>query len=309
MPVYNGERFLAEALESILGQTYPDLELIISDNASEDGTEAICRRFAAQDERIKYCRSDQNLGAAKNFNRVFELSSGDYFKWAAADDLCASTYVERCVEILDREPNIVLCYGKTKIIDETGKTTESYEDGLNLISPSAGGRFLQVMFNVGMCNAVNGVIRSSVLRNTRLIGNYVASDKCLLAELSLWGKFRELPEYLFFRRVHSDASSAHKDNASQLEFFDPQLSDRFVFQSWRHFFENLMAVKRAPAKTSQKVLPFLFLLGGLVVNPKPYLRELVMATKHIMRPPAKKSASKKHSLLTDRQNVRAVPNE
>src|SRR5882762_1549884 len=110
LPVYNGENFITDALESILGQTYTDFELIISDNASTDRTEALCKSYAARDPRIRYWRNAENLGAARNFNRVFELSSGEYFKWTAHDDVLAPDYLEKCIEASDRDPSVVLVY-------------------------------------------------------------------------------------------------------------------------------------------------------------------------------------------------------
>src|SRR5580698_5675373 len=83
MPVYNGARYLEEALRSILNQTYRDCELLISDNASTDATESICRRYAAEDGRVRYLRNERNLGAAANYNRVIHLASGRYFRHAA----------------------------------------------------------------------------------------------------------------------------------------------------------------------------------------------------------------------------------
>ena len=121
LPVYNGEKFIREAIDSIFSQTFEDFELIISDNGSTDRTQQICQAYAAQDLRIRYYRNKKNIGAARNYNLVFELASGEYFKWAAHDDLCAPEYLERCVEILDRDPDVVLCYPKTSIIDEHGE--------------------------------------------------------------------------------------------------------------------------------------------------------------------------------------------
>src|ERR1051326_2036095 len=101
LPVYNGQQFLEEAINSLLAQTYSDFELIISDNASTDATEQICRAHAAADPRIRYYRNDKNRGPVWNLNRVFELARGELFKWAAHDDVCAPTLVERCVEVLE----------------------------------------------------------------------------------------------------------------------------------------------------------------------------------------------------------------
>jgi glycosyltransferase involved in cell wall biosynthesis len=114
LPVYNGENYLAETLDSILAQTFTDFEVIISDNASTDRTETICRQYAAQDRRIRYLRNTSNLGAAKNYNRVFELSQGEYFKWNGHDDPLAPVFLERCVAVLDRHPGVVLCFARNR---------------------------------------------------------------------------------------------------------------------------------------------------------------------------------------------------
>ena len=126
MPVYNGENFLAEALDSMLAQTFVDFELIISDNASTDRTKAICRDYAARDRRIRYHRVDDNQGATWNFNHTFELARGEYFKWAAHDDLCDPTFVARCVEVLDSDPTVICCHTQTRHIDIHGNILWDY---------------------------------------------------------------------------------------------------------------------------------------------------------------------------------------
>src|SRR5579859_2443011 len=117
MPLYNAERYLVEALDSLLAQDYSNLEVIISDNASSDGTEAICRNYAARDVRIAYHRSEVNHGAVWNFNRVFELAAGDYFMWAAYDDTRAPTFVSACVTALEGRPEAALCCTGVGFID------------------------------------------------------------------------------------------------------------------------------------------------------------------------------------------------
>ena len=98
LPIYNGENLVIETLDSFLSQTFSDFEVIISDNGSIDRTQQICEDYAAKDGRIKYYRNLKNLGVAPNLNRVFELSSGEYFKWADHDDLLAPDFLLRCVE-------------------------------------------------------------------------------------------------------------------------------------------------------------------------------------------------------------------
>ena len=107
LPVYNGENFIAQAIESILAQTFTDFELIITDNGSTDRTPKICEAYAARDRRVAYSRNPENLGAAPNFNRAFALSSGRYFKWVAHDDLIAPEFLARCVKVLDNDPSVV----------------------------------------------------------------------------------------------------------------------------------------------------------------------------------------------------------
>jgi glycosyltransferase involved in cell wall biosynthesis len=283
LPVFNGERFLEETLGSLLSQTYPDFELIISDNASTDQTEAICRAYAAKDRRVLYSRYEKNLGAARNYNRVFELSRGEYFKWAAADDLCAPNFLQQCVDTLDREPQAVVCYAKTKIIDECGKILCGDNNSLNLQSPVARQRFLQFLRAVGECNAVFGLIRSAALKRTRLIGNYIASDTCLLAELSLYGKMVEIPEYLFFRRDHPRASSRNRSQDQQLEFFDPKLKGRVVLPKWRRVFENWVAVERAPIPLYEKAWLSAYLAYSVLLGRNGHGRELLAAAKQLWR--------------------------
>src|SRR5215469_6919606 len=101
MPVYNGANYLRSSVPSLLAQDYEDFELLISDNASTDETESICRELAESDGRIRYFRNERNVGAAQNYNKVFRLASGTFFKWAAHDDECHPTMLRRCVEVLE----------------------------------------------------------------------------------------------------------------------------------------------------------------------------------------------------------------
>jgi glycosyltransferase involved in cell wall biosynthesis len=207
LPVHNGGAFLSRSLDSLLGQTETDLEIIISDNASTDETESICRAYVAKDSRVSYCRNESNLGLPANFNRVFQLSTGRYFKWATADDICQPEYLRRCVDVLDRDATVVLAYPRSSFIDADSNPVEMKDPGWNLRSQSAKDRFRYIVFAGHWNNAGLGLIRASALSKTRLLPKYPAGDFRLLGELSLLGKFFEIPEYLFCRRLHSAASS------------------------------------------------------------------------------------------------------
>src|SRR5437899_10540181 len=194
VPVYNGERYLGEALDSLLAQTYHDFELIICDNASTDGTGEIARSYASMDERVRYVRNERNLGLAGNVKRAFQLSSGEYFRWHAADDVCAPQFLARCVAVLDRHPAVVLAYPRTKLLDADGRVTAAYDDGLHLQAARPSVRFQQLLERVGYVNAQFGLLRAEVLRRTGLLGSYPAADVVFVAQLSLHGTFWERSE-------------------------------------------------------------------------------------------------------------------
>jgi glycosyltransferase involved in cell wall biosynthesis len=205
LPVYNGENYLAPAVDSILAQTFTDFELIVSDNASTDATEAICRAYARQDRRIRYVRNDRNVGASANYNRTFALSQEtEYFKWAAHDDEIAPTYLEKCIAALEDAPDAVLCQSLVEIIDQTGTLLRVYDSGLNETRtgrrPSE--RFKPCVLREHKNTEVFGVLRRRAFSRTILHGDYHGCDLVLLAEMALQGRFLQVPEPLFRNREH-----------------------------------------------------------------------------------------------------------
>ena len=210
LTVYNGEEFLEETLMSFRNQTFSDYELIISDNASMDRTAEISRSFGIEDDRIRYHCNETNLGLAGNHNRVLALAQGEYFKWAAADDLCRPTYLARCVEVLDNDPTVVLAYPKTLFIDATGKSLDIHDPGWDLRSNEPQERLRRVISSCHWMNAIVGLTRTSSLKRTRLMPAYSGGDYRVLGELSLLGKIYEIPEVLFERRIHPGSTSQHE---------------------------------------------------------------------------------------------------
>lgn len=253
LPVYNGENFIKEALDSLLNQSYTDFELIISDNASTDATESICRSYAERDQRIRYHRQSENQGAAWNYNHVFALATGAYFKWAAHDDLCAPTFIERCVAILDQEPDVVLCTARTKSIDGSGNVLQEYHAKPLGNSPKAWQRFYEFTVVPHPCVSVFGLIRRDVLQRTKLIGKYSGSDRPLLGELSLYGRMYEIPEFLFFYRNHESQSWANKTLHEYQAWFDPSRLHKLTFPHWRLMVEHELSLWRAPLKIYERL--------------------------------------------------------
>lgn len=215
LPVYNGENYLRAALESLLAQTFTDWELILSDNGSTDGTEAICREFAARDGRIRYLREPKNRGAAWNFNRVFRLCRSPLFRWAAHDDVCSPELLERCVEALRAEPAAVLAHSRTRIIGPEGEPVCDYNIRLRTESPDPAVRFHDCICVDHACFPIFGLMRADRLRRTALLGAFAGSDRNLLAELALLGPFVEVPETLFQRRDHPGTSTRRFPSAKE----------------------------------------------------------------------------------------------
>jgi glycosyltransferase involved in cell wall biosynthesis len=282
LPVYNGERHLAQALDALLGQTFENFELVVSDNASTDRTEEIARDYAARDRRVRYVRQRRNVGAIRNFNGLVPPARGTYFRWAAADDLNAPESLARCVEVLDRLPAVVLTYPKTRFIDAAGRVFAEYEDGMHLQAPRPGDRFRTVIREVERCNAAFGLIRTAALRRTGLFGAFVGSDVIFLAELSLQGTFWEIPEYLFFRRFH-DAAASRMTDAELREHYQPGTGRAIAMREWRHLWERARAVARAPIAAAEKARLGAYLLRSAVGNRDRLWGELASAARTVWR--------------------------
>ncbi len=258
MPVYNADDFVREAIESHLAQHFGDFELIISDNASTDTTGDICRELAARDPRIRYVRAAQNHGAAWNFNHVLSLARGDYFKWSAADDVCAPGLLCACTAALDADPGAVLAQPGAAIIDEDGLVAYAFEDVVSLGPwPRAPkprvAMLLQALFQSGLAAvaAVHGVARTAALRSLRPFGSYFGSDFALVTELATRGRFVQVPGELAFFRRHAASSSGYTRRPSarrMQQFFDPRGGSalRQELNLRRRYYEVARAIATAP---------------------------------------------------------------
>jgi glycosyltransferase involved in cell wall biosynthesis len=286
LPAYNRERFIRQSLDSLLAQTYRDFVLVISDNASTDATPQICQEYMQRDSRIKFFRNAVNIGNPRNFNRVFELTTTRYLKWSTTDDLWEPTFLERAVEVMERDPAIALCYPKTYIIDAEGGNPTPYEDRLHLVQTDPVERFLALIQNIQLAHQHLGLIRTSCLRQTHLLGTHVASDLNLLAELTLYGKFHELPERLFYRRFHDTSGSWKGSDAkhSAKYYFAPN-SRQAEWRSWRSHLGYLSAVRTSPLPLHSKMRLYEFLLRRMVWDRRELMTELVQKTRVSWRSP------------------------
>jgi glycosyltransferase involved in cell wall biosynthesis len=254
VPVFNGEKYLALSLDSLLAQTFGDFELVISDNASTDGTEAICRRYAALDSRIRYVRRPQNQGGPDNFCHVFALGSAAYHQWSTADDLWHPDFLSEAVAVLDGQREAVLCYPRSRIIDAQGAVLKDYEGDFALDDASPRQRFLELYRRIGLCHAQLGLIRRDAMLKTRLFAGHDACDVDFLGEMALLGKFALLPEVRFFRRMHPQASSwARADPEHQRRFYAPQQRELPRLERWQRLRFQFGAVWRSPIGWADKM--------------------------------------------------------
>jgi glycosyltransferase involved in cell wall biosynthesis len=248
LPIYNGANYLAAAIDSILAQSYGDFDFLISDNASTDGTEEICRSYAQRDSRIRYIRQLKNVGAATNYNILVGMTDSPYFKWAAHDDVLAPGFLAACVAVLDRDPTVVLASPASMLIDEAGMplpysaelggmidslgvcwpVMPERNDGLMAGDPTA--RFEAVILNMVMCVEIFGLMRRSMLLRTSLHGPFGGADKVVLAQMSLLGRFWLGEEPLFFRRCHAHQFSASISGAYRAMWFSGRHDSIFTQQ-------------------------------------------------------------------------------
>ena len=285
LPVYNGDAFLEQSIDSLLGQTYTDIELIIADNASTDRTEAICRERAARDSRVRYQRHSENMGPVYNFNCVVAMARGEYFKWAAHDDMHDATHVARCVEILDAHPEVVLVHSRTQDVDADGNVLARKNFGLDVNVASAPERFRELVRQDYTIEALFGLLRIDVLRRTRLLSNYADCDRVLLAEVGLAGRIQEIPEYLFIHRQHDNRSVArYRSRQTRSAWFDPSKEGKPVFPYTREFLGFLTAIGRSTLSLGEKVQCQAHMLKWAVHNAANLTEDLTFALRHVLRP-------------------------
>lgn len=277
VPVHNGENFIEKALDSILGQTYTNFELIICDNVSGDRTPDICKWYRDQDKRVTYHRNEKNIGPTNNFNRTFKLASGTYFKWAAHDDVIAEEFLARCLDVLEADPSVVVCSALTGSIDEEGELQHVWRHSMRTDSYKTHERFYDLLYHPHR-QALYGLIRSSALRETSLLRGFNDSDGNLLVELALRGRLVELPELLFFDRVHPDKYTVSIKDAgpeARAAWFNPQSEPSpFRFPKWRGTYGYWWALWHAPLTKKERARCIADLLYWMGVRWRPLAGEL-----------------------------------
>ena len=206
MPVYNTERYVAEAVESILAQTFGDFEFIIIDDGSTDGSRAILERYAKQDDRIRLI-SRPNTGIVGARNEALGLAKGELIAVMDSDDVALPERLEVQVAYLREHPEVVCLGSKVQCIDEAGRFL--YEE-----SHAMDHEAIQEVALRGYCPLVQCSMmmrREAVLAvkgyDPELV---VAEDLDLVLRLSERGKLVNLPQVLQKYRWHDQSISAKK---------------------------------------------------------------------------------------------------
>ena len=273
LPVRNGSRFVAQAIESILCQTYGNLELVISDNASTDDTPTVIDWYARRDCRIRYNRLDSDVGMASNFNRLVGLARGPYFKWICHDDYISQTFVQRCVSELSSHPTAVTAVPTLSVVDEYGEDIRAIRHSTTF--PTMGSSaVMRHRFVLGEClreqrvrgprrlfeSYVYGLHRTALLRKTRLLGNYVEGDLVLAAEIALRGDLLDVADVFCFLRFHEygESSQIHyiANNWGAIQrLLDPSLDTRWGIRwsRFRRYYEHFAAVAQSDLSVSEKI--------------------------------------------------------
>lgn len=239
IPVFNGDDFLAETLDSLRAQTYSDFEIIISDNASTDRTESICRDYAALDARIRYSRNAENVGLSRNCNLLPPLARGSLFKWAMADDPYEPEFLEVCIGILDRHPDSIMACTQARFIDESGQDIEITAPSFDLPFEDPFERVRAIFRYRSWVNSILGVVRLAPLLETPLLPRYSGGDYALLAQLALRGKILESPQRLLRRRLHQRASSQIANDSQRVGEMVTGQTGRRAFPEWSRLRDDL----------------------------------------------------------------------
>ena len=242
LPIYNGANFVREMLDSLLAQTYKNFEVIVTDNASTDETPNIIREYAERDSRVQYHLNENNLGAAGNFNRAFDIGRGKYFKWCAHDDRLSPNFLADCVARLESDAELVMAYGATIDIDDRGAVLPNGAgDEIVDISSDPSERFFFQIAKIGSpCSPIFGVFRRDALARSTLHRPYYSSDRALLAEIATLGNFAFVESAIYYCREHKTRSVNIDDKVARSRWISGT-ANRFVSAEHlnlaRHLFE------------------------------------------------------------------------
>jgi glycosyltransferase involved in cell wall biosynthesis len=258
IPAFNSARYVRRSIESLIGQNYPNLQIVVSDDGSTDDTPSVCDEMARTDARIEVHRRS-HLGERRNFNAVLSAARGPYFMWAADHDVWDSRYVSACVAALEAHPKAVLACSHTMLIDEDGGELGVMDDELDIDQPEPLDRYRALIWRLRWCNAIYGVMRREAAAATGGYGSTPSPDHLVLAKLALQGSFVQLPETLFFRRQNRPPETFEEMRLRQSRDLEPDRANAWLAVSPGAYYRtlrngHLRAVFREPLRLLDKLL-------------------------------------------------------
>ncbi len=253
IPAYNSSAHIGATLEGLLAQSFGDFEIIVSDNASTDATRDVVENYMRLDPRIRYERQPVNIGANPNYSYVVRRARGEFFKWSSSSDWCAPAFLESCLKDLSAHEDAVLVVPRTYLFQETREKAEEYAGDLAVLQDAPSARFAYVYSKLALNNAINGLIRMSALRRTRLVDAYRGADIVLMGHLALLGKFRLLEQRLFYRRMERATATALQDDAGMWKHHYPQRSAGTLLQGCKRHAGWVWAAMSSPIGPGEKL--------------------------------------------------------
>lgn len=210
VPVFNGARYLEEAVRSLMAQTEGDFVILISDNCSTDETSDICARLSGEESRITYVRQQSNIGTVRNFEYVLEMAKTPFFAWVAHDDLRAPAFLATSLKLLQDAPGAVACSVGARIIDESGSEVDQILPPQALSSTRPLERARAVSKRAQM--AIYGVMRREAVPADARIGYFRGSDIAFVFSMALRRQIVTTNDLLItYRLIDIDAKSRGSD--------------------------------------------------------------------------------------------------
>ncbi|TFG48025.1 MAG: glycosyltransferase [Gemmatimonadales bacterium] len=286
LPVYNGATTLEGSMGSLLAQTFGDFELLISDNASTDATEEVVRAVATRDTRVRYVRQTENIGANGNYSYVAQVARGEYLKWASASDWCAPTFLERCLDALDGDPDAVVAAPRTRLFEDNPSNCRGYAHDIEVLDATPSARLIHLYRDMRLNNAFNGLIRLSALRQTRLVEPYLQADMVLMGHLALLGKYLLVPEPLFYRRMEPETSTSLQDADAVRRHHYPTPTVRSLFQASKRHVGWFRAALASPMSVRERAKVLTYLARHLLWERDKIGMDFTLAWRYATRRPS-----------------------
>jgi len=284
LPVYNGQKFLAAAIESHLAQSFGDFELVISDNGSTDATREICEDYARRDERVRYWPSPQNRGILWNHRRVLDAidSPNQYFRWAGADDIMEPGLLQAMVTVLDTRPEVEAVVPNTKNIDNEGRITGSMARTLDLQFADVFHRAHEILVRGYQHVIAYGLLRASTLRALRTAPNYPGWDAIFAWELVLRGQMVQTDGTALLRRFHTGSISQVKTAKEVRKWVEPNARTGMNFPHWTWAYERARVLFATPLAMRDRIRIGKFLLRATFWQRNSLVRDVTQAGRRAL---------------------------